>query len=189
MREGHELIGWGMATGIWEAMMSPAEAKVRYSVDGKVTVSAAASDIGTGTYTILGQLGADAFGVPLDDVTVQIADSTLPKTGVQGGSWTAASTGSAVQAASRAVIATLLKHASRLENSPLAKVEADQVEIIDGRFCAGSQSSGRHERFGDHGTGRPFQHRGTRQSRPRYDDHAEVCGLHAFRGLRRSPRR
>ena len=134
MREGHELIGWGMATGIWEAMMSPAEAKVRFCANGKVVVSAAASDIGTGTYTILGQLGADAFGVPLDDVTVQIADSTLPKTGVQGGSWTAASTGSAVQAAAKAVIASLLKHAKTLENSTLAKAEADQVEIIDGRL-------------------------------------------------------
>ena len=134
MREGHELIGWGMAGGIWEAMMSPAEAKVRYSADGKVTVSAAASDIGTGTYTILGQLGADALGVPLGDVTVQIADSSLPKTSVEGGSWTAASTGSAVQAASQAVVATLLKHARKLEASPLENAKAEDVEIADGRL-------------------------------------------------------
>ncbi|CAN7638108.1 xanthine dehydrogenase family protein molybdopterin-binding subunit [Rhizobium sp. LjRoot98] len=134
MREGHELIGWGMASGIWEATMSPAEASVRLSGDGKVTVSAAASDIGTGTYTILAQLSADTFDIPLRDVTVRIADSTLPKTGVQGGSWTAASTGSAVQAASKSVIATLLKHAQKLETSPLAKAKAEHVEIADGRL-------------------------------------------------------
>jgi xanthine dehydrogenase YagR molybdenum-binding subunit len=134
MREGNELIGWGVATGVWEAQLSPAEAKVRLSADGKVVVSAAASDIGTGTYTILGQLGAEAFDVPLSEVTVKIGDSSLPKTSVEGGSWTAASSGSAVQVASKMVIATLLKHAQKMDNSPLAKATEEQVEIAEGRL-------------------------------------------------------
>jgi xanthine dehydrogenase YagR molybdenum-binding subunit len=134
MRDGHELVGWGMATGVWEAQVSPAEAKVRLSSDGKVVVSAAASDIGTGTYTILGQLGADAFDVPIEDVTVKIGDSSLPKTAVEGGSWTAASSGSAVQVAAKMVIATLFKHARKMENSPFAKASEEQVEVADGRL-------------------------------------------------------
>jgi xanthine dehydrogenase YagR molybdenum-binding subunit len=134
MREGNELIGWGVATGIWEAQMSPAEAKLKLSVDGKVTVSAAASDIGTGTYTILGQLAAEAFDLPLSDVDVKIGDSSLPKTSVEGGSWTAASSGTAVQVAAKMVIATLLKHAQKMDNSPLAKATEDQVEVADGRL-------------------------------------------------------
>lgn len=134
MRDGNDLVGWGMASGIWGATMVPAEAKVRLSADGRVTVAAAASDIGTGTYTILGQLGAEAFGVPLSDVTVHIGDSTLPKTGVEGGSWTAASTGSAVQAAANAVISTLLKHAQEMQGSPLAAASDGDVEVADGRL-------------------------------------------------------
>jgi xanthine dehydrogenase YagR molybdenum-binding subunit len=134
MRDGHDLIGWGFAGGFWEASLSPAEAKVRLTADGKVTVSAAASDIGTGTYTILGQLGAEAFDLPLANVTVNIADSTLPKTAVEGGSWTAASTGSAVQAASRLVFGTLLKNAQKMDNSPLAKASDEQVEVVQGRL-------------------------------------------------------
>ncbi|TDK37250.1 xanthine dehydrogenase family protein molybdopterin-binding subunit [Rhizobium deserti] len=134
MRDGNDLVGWGMATGVWEAQLSPAEARVRLSSDGKVVVSAAASDIGTGTYTILGQIGADAFDLPLHAVSVKIGQSTLPKTAVQGGSWTAASSGSAVQVASRMVIATLLRHAQKMENSPLAKATEEQVEVADGRL-------------------------------------------------------
>ncbi|MGE7368550.1 xanthine dehydrogenase family protein molybdopterin-binding subunit [Neorhizobium sp. NPDC001467] len=134
MRDGNDLVGWGMATGFWEAQMSQAEAKVRLTADGNVTVSAAASDIGTGTYTILAQLGAEAFDIPVDQVTVLIGDSTLPKTAVEGGSWTAASTGSAIQAGARMVIATLLGHAKKIDGSPLAHATEDQVEVADGRL-------------------------------------------------------
>ena len=134
MREGNDLIGWGMAGGIWEAMMSKGEATVRLSTDGTVTVRAAASDIGTGTYTILGQIAADVFDCPIGAVSVEIGKSDLPKTGVEGGSWTAATTGTAVQAAAKAVIKSLLGHARSIERSPLAKASDDQVEIADGRL-------------------------------------------------------
>ncbi|TCU07010.1 xanthine dehydrogenase family protein molybdopterin-binding subunit [Rhizobium sullae] len=134
MRDGNELVGWGMATGLWEALLSEAEAKVSLSTDCNVVVSAAASDIGTGTYTILGQLAADAFDVALADVTVTIGCSTLPKTGVEGGSCTAAYSGSAVHLAAKAVIKTMLKHARKMPNSPLAKATSEEVEVAEGRI-------------------------------------------------------
>ncbi|MET0746981.1 MAG: xanthine dehydrogenase family protein molybdopterin-binding subunit, partial [Rhizobium sp.] len=134
MRDGNDLVGWGMATGFWDAMLMAAEAEIRYAADGKVTVSAAASDIGTGTYTILAQIAAEAFDVSIDDVTVLIGDSTLPTTGLAGGSWTAASSGSAVQAACLAVKQTLLSMAQELEKSPLAKAKVGEVTIRDGRL-------------------------------------------------------
>ncbi|WP_165214300.1 xanthine dehydrogenase family protein molybdopterin-binding subunit [Affinirhizobium pseudoryzae] len=134
MREGQDLIGWGMATGIWEATLTNAAAKARLEKGGKVTVSAAASDIGTGTWTILAQIGADGFGILPEDVTVKIGDSSLSKTSVEGGSWTAASSGSAVQAASTAVRATLLKHAQAMPGTPLTDIGVEQTAIRDGRL-------------------------------------------------------
>lgn len=134
MRDGQDLIGWGMATGIWEATLTQATARARLSKGGKVAVSAAASDIGTGTWTILTQVGADAFGVLPEQVMVEIGDSSLPKTSVEGGSWTAASTGSAVQAAARAVQATLLRHARTIPGSPLAELGVEQTAIRGGRL-------------------------------------------------------
>ncbi|MEF0942417.1 xanthine dehydrogenase family protein molybdopterin-binding subunit [Rhizobium sp. BR 362] len=134
VKDGDDLVGWGMATGIWEASLMPAAAKVRLFADGKVVVSAAASDIGTGTYTILGQIAAETFDVPIDKITVLIGHSALPKTGVEGGSWTAASSGSAVQAAALAVKKTLLAHAQAMDKSPLVKATVDDVSIADGRL-------------------------------------------------------
>lgn len=134
MRKGRDLVGWGMAGGVWEAAIAPAEARVRLSADGSLTVSAAASDIGTGTYTILGQIAAETFDASLDRVEVRIGDSTLPKTGVEGGSRTAASSGSAVHAASKAVVRTLLAHAKGMANSPLARASEEDVSVSEGRL-------------------------------------------------------
>ncbi len=65
-------------------------------------VSTAAADIGTGTYTILTQIGAEMLGLALDKVEIRIGDSDLPACPVEGGSWTAASAGSAVMQACEA---------------------------------------------------------------------------------------
>jgi xanthine dehydrogenase YagR molybdenum-binding subunit len=99
MRDGTALVGWGMATGTWEAMWETASARARLTADGRLTVSSATADIGTGTYTIMAQVAADALGLPIDHVTVQLGDSRLPTGPVEGGSWTAASVGSAVKTA------------------------------------------------------------------------------------------
>src|SRR5439155_16553436 len=103
MREGDALIGWGMASGIWEAMQQQASAKAVLTADGKLTVSSATADIGTGTYTIMTQIAAELLGLRLEDVTFQLGDSALPKAPVEGGSFTAATVGSAVHAACQKV--------------------------------------------------------------------------------------
>jgi len=135
MREGHELIGLGMATGVWEASLQKAEARARLTAAGRFEVATAASDIGTGTWTILTQIAADALGVPIEAVSLQIGDSALPSSPVEGGSWTAASNGSAIQAACEALKRTLFKHAKEMANSPLANASFEQVEFRSGRIA------------------------------------------------------
>ncbi len=39
--------------------------------------SCATSDIGTGTYTIMAQVAADMLGLPLENISVKLGDSTL----------------------------------------------------------------------------------------------------------------
>lgn len=135
MKSGHELIGLGMATGMWEAMMMKAAAEARLTADGRLEISSAASDIGTGTWTILAQIGADSLGLPLEAVVPLIGDSALPSSPVEGGSWTAASNGSAVQAACEALKRTIFKHARRMANSPLANAGLEEVEFNSGRIA------------------------------------------------------
>lgn len=98
MRDGAELIGFGMAAGAWDAGLAPfpTRARVTWHVDGRLEVAAGASDIGTGTYTILAQIAAEAFGIEPGEVDVRLGDSRLPLNPVEGGSWMAASTGAAV---------------------------------------------------------------------------------------------
>jgi len=62
MREGTELVGWGMATGIWEALQVPITVRIALTANGHVEVSCATSDIGTGTYTIMAQVAAEMLG-------------------------------------------------------------------------------------------------------------------------------
>ena len=64
MRDGTELVGWGMATGIWEAMQMKASARAVLTANGSVEIASATADIGPGTYTMMAQLGAEMLGVP-----------------------------------------------------------------------------------------------------------------------------
>jgi xanthine dehydrogenase YagR molybdenum-binding subunit len=99
MRAGGALVGWGMATGVWDAWQEQATARAVLTADGRLTVESATADIGTGTYTIMTQIAAETLGLPLDAVTFRLGDSTLPTSPIEGGSATASSVGPAVKAA------------------------------------------------------------------------------------------
>jgi xanthine dehydrogenase YagR molybdenum-binding subunit len=135
MREGRELIGWGMASGIWEAYMFKTSARVTMTCDGKLEVACATSDIGTGTYTILAQIGADELGLGMADVSVKLGDTSLPDAPVQGGSWTAASAGSAVMAACETLRGKMLGAAGKMPDSPFAKAGLDEIVFGSGRMA------------------------------------------------------
>ena len=134
MRDGNELVGWGMATGIWEAMQMKASARAVFTANGSVEIASATADIGPGTYTMMAQLAAEAFGVPLENVTVRLGDSSLPDAPVEGGSFTTSSVGSAVHAACRAAQEELLRLAQKIEKSPLAGAKLDNVVFAEGKI-------------------------------------------------------
>jgi xanthine dehydrogenase YagR molybdenum-binding subunit len=142
MRDGIDLVGWGMATGVWEALQMPMGARIMLSGNGHVEVSCATSDIGTGTYTVMAQVAADMLGVPIDNVTVKLGDSTLPHSMVEGGSWTAASVSHAIAVTADEVRKELLGLAQTMPNSPLAGLQAEDVVLVDG-MIAGRQDSSR----------------------------------------------
>ena len=132
MRDGGDLVGWGMATGVWEALQVPMAARIVLTANGHAEVSCATADIGTGTYTIMAQVAADMLGLPIDNVTVKLGDSTLPHAEVEGGSWTAASVSHAIAAAAVEIRKELLALARKIPDSPLAKAQVDDVLLVDG---------------------------------------------------------
>jgi xanthine dehydrogenase YagR molybdenum-binding subunit len=107
MRDGNVLIGWGMATSTYPTHRMPANAYVRVNADGSALVRAGTQDLGTGTYTVMAQVAADALGVPVERIQIELGNSEYPHAPVSGGSMTVASVGPAVKAACEAVRAKL----------------------------------------------------------------------------------
>jgi len=98
MRDGDELVGWGVATATYAGLRGPASARVRKE-DDRYIVEVATHDLGTGMYTIMTQVAAEALGVPISQVECRIGDSRFPPAPVAGGSQSTASVMPAVQAA------------------------------------------------------------------------------------------
>jgi xanthine dehydrogenase YagR molybdenum-binding subunit len=132
MRDGHELVGWGMATGTWDALQMWGRASAVLSADGKLVVSSAASDIGTGTYTVMAQIAAAALGLPMENVTFRLGDSTLPVGPIEGGSAHVATIGSAVEGVCEKIKKALWKEAKALPDSPLHKTRFSEIDFVAG---------------------------------------------------------
>ena len=141
-REDKELVGWGMATGVWEALQMPVAARIVLTANGHAEVSCAASDIGTGTYTIVAQVAADALGLPIENIDVKLGDSSLPQAPVEGGSWMAASSAHAVLGAAEDIRQELARLAKAMPGSPLADIPSADVILVDGTIAGKGQKSG-----------------------------------------------
>ncbi|MGE0491404.1 MAG: xanthine dehydrogenase family protein molybdopterin-binding subunit [Vulcanimicrobiota bacterium] len=160
LAQGHELVGYGMATGIWEVMQMECSARAVLDPSGRLTVSAATSDIGTGTYTIMTQIAAEFTGLPLDRITFILGDSRLPSAPLEGGSMTAASVGSAVKAVCDKLMQELASRAGMSVEQTRQEVWArDLQQLLDGsqlEVTATSQPPGKAEDFSTYTHGAAF---------------------------------
>ncbi|WP_416057460.1 aldehyde oxidoreductase molybdenum-binding subunit PaoC [Stenotrophomonas maltophilia] len=127
-RDGRWLVGMGMAAGFRNNLVMKSGARVRLAGDGRVTVETDMTDIGTGSYTIIGQTAAEMLGVPLQQVTVRLGDSRFPVAAGSGGQWGANSSTAGVYAACMALRA---KVAMALEMDP-ATARFEDGQVMDG---------------------------------------------------------
>jgi len=148
MKEGRELVGWGLATGIWDAMFSKSTVSAKLNSNGHLEIATATSDIGTGTYTVMTQVAAGVLGLPIDQIAARLGDSDLPMSPVEGGSWGAASAGAAVEAACMALAREILKAADKVPGRPLQDASMDDVLFADGTIILKADPS-RVVRFAD----------------------------------------
>ena len=100
-REGRWHVGTGVASSTYPSRRMPSTATIRLTVDGHYTVLIDATDIGTGAWTILTQIAADALEAPISSIHVEIGDSALPQGLFAGGSMGTASWGTAIVEAAR----------------------------------------------------------------------------------------
>ena len=131
VRDGRWLVGMGVAAATRGNPLESSKATVRLGPDGIAVVRMAMTDIGAGTYTILTQIAADMLGLPPDRIRIEIGDTAFPEAAGSGGSFGAASSGSA-----------LFDACNRLRGKLAAAAGADPgaVRFADGRLEAGGQS-------------------------------------------------
>jgi xanthine dehydrogenase YagR molybdenum-binding subunit len=132
MRDGNTLIGWGFATSTYPTNRQPSSVRVRMDRAGNVTVQSGTQDIGTGTYTVMTQVAADALGIPVQRIRFELGDSSLPPAPVSGGSQTVASVGPSVQAACEALIGKLKDLAVADSRVGWRGQSRDALQIRDG---------------------------------------------------------
>jgi len=151
MRDGDEVIGYGMGACNWEAFQVPTDARVIIRSDGTVLVQCGQQDIGTGTYTVVAQTVAQLTGLPFERIEVELGSSTFPPGALAGGSWATASILPAIAGATRAALTKLREYAV-MSGGLLSGSEADSLGVDGGHLVKGGQRASfaevlRHQRI------------------------------------------
>jgi xanthine dehydrogenase YagR molybdenum-binding subunit len=140
LRDGRWLVGYGMSAAIRPNYLQACKAEVALLPDATARVRLSMTDIGTGTYTILTQIAAQTLGLPMEAVRVELGDSDFPPSPGSGGSWGAASSGSAVLNACTALRGKLSAMAAADAASPLYRADPARIVMAGGRLQAGDRA-------------------------------------------------
>lgn len=137
-RDGHWLIGYGMATAGYPVPafpgLQPQRARARLYADGSVEIQCGTQEFGTGASTAMTQVAADALGVPVESIRFEYGDTELPNTSSTVGSAGAGLLSSAVHAAATALRDQLIERAVADSKSPLHGADAASVVVSDSRM-------------------------------------------------------
>jgi CO/xanthine dehydrogenase Mo-binding subunit len=141
MRVGNSLAGYGVAGVTMTSGQARCQATVSIRRDGTAHVRSAATDLGTGTYTIATQVTAGLLGLDIDRVQVEIGDSDLPFAPYSGGSGMATSLSGAIRDAVRNLVRALVDVVADDESSPLRGRRPDEVTSTKGGICVAGAPS------------------------------------------------
>ncbi|HEX4381468.1 MAG TPA: xanthine dehydrogenase family protein molybdopterin-binding subunit, partial [Myxococcales bacterium] len=137
-RKNGKLVGYGMATASYPANQAKSDASVKVDAKGDFLVEAGTIDMGGGSYTVYAQVAADALGVDVEKVRFDLGDTDMPEAPRSGGSITAASVATAVEAACAALKEKLVLLATRDQRSPVYGLTDAKAE--DGKVVSGLKS-------------------------------------------------
>ena len=132
VRDGSWLVGYGMSGVTFTPGQAPCQATVAIRRDGTAQVRSAATDLGTGTYTVATQVTAELLGLDVDHVDVEIGDSDLPPAPYSGGSGMATSLSGAIQDAVDKLVRAVLDLVAGDDSSPLRGRRPSEVTIANG---------------------------------------------------------
>ncbi len=132
VREGRWLVGMGMSATTRSNYLQKARCDLALDGQGVLTARLAMTDIGTGTYTILTQIAAEMLGLPPAQVRIELGDSDFPATSGSGGSFGAATAGSALYDACEQLRAALAHSAG---------IDPARAAFADGKVSGSGKSA------------------------------------------------
>src|SRR5215469_4236217 len=141
MRDGRWLVGYGMAGMTFIQNHAKGQARATIRRDGTAHVCSGATDIGTGTYTVMTQLAAEVLGLTVDRVRFELGDTRLPRAPEAGGSGLTVALGSAVHNTCVALVQRFLALVSDDQVSPLQGCAIEEVVAANGRLARGDDGS------------------------------------------------
>jgi xanthine dehydrogenase YagR molybdenum-binding subunit len=142
------LVGWGMGTATFPALMFQAQARAVLRSDGTGVVESGTHDMGQGAWTAFAQIAADGLALDIDQVEFRAGTSDLPDAGIAGGSAHTATAGMAIHNAGADVIAKLAELALGDDRSPLFGAGNVGVVARGGRLHRRDDES-RNESYAD----------------------------------------
>jgi xanthine dehydrogenase YagR molybdenum-binding subunit len=142
------LVGWGLGTATFPAVMFEGHARAVLRQDGSGTMETGAHEMGQGSWTALAQIAADSLGLDIDHVEFRSGTSDLPDAGIAGGSSHTATAGMAIYNAGAEVITRLAELATNDDRSPLFGAGNAGVIARDGRLLRRDDQS-RGESYAD----------------------------------------
>jgi xanthine dehydrogenase YagR molybdenum-binding subunit len=120
--------------------MPEQQARARIYSDGSAVIEAGTPEFGTGVGTMMTQVAADALGLPLDRVRVELGCSEFPVSSGSGGSWGAGNSSVATHRACGALCDKLLSSARNDERSPLHGLDSKDAVFSESRVSIGNES-------------------------------------------------
>lgn len=130
VRDGEWLVGMGMACATRNNQLMKSSASAKLDAAGMLTIRTSMTDVGTGTYTILAQIAGELLGLPMDRIRMELGDTRYGPSAGSGGSWGAASAGSAVYLAAEGIRHQLAK---KLGVDPESMTLKDGIAIAENR--------------------------------------------------------
>ncbi|GAA3753107.1 xanthine dehydrogenase family protein molybdopterin-binding subunit [Terriglobus aquaticus] len=160
MRDGNDLVGWGMASAFYPTQVGPALCRVTLTPDLCATVEVGTHEIGTGIRTVIAQTAADLLGLSLDRITVRIGDSTLPAGPMSAGSNSTASVCSVVGKACESLRRRLAVEAVYRKGGALYGAKSKEVRLRAGNVVGATGSEPLADLVQRVGLGKPLVEEG-----------------------------
>ncbi|WP_343614634.1 xanthine dehydrogenase family protein molybdopterin-binding subunit [Flavobacterium sp.] len=139
VKEGNWLVGYGMGTGTFGCYRSPTSVKAKFLANGDLVLQCSVNDMGPGTATMMTAIGAEAIGLPTENVIIEMGKSGLPKGPTQGGSATTSSVGSAVHDACNLLVNKIIEIGSK--NAALKGIAITDLTFENGAVSSKKDKS------------------------------------------------